>query len=212
MTATPRYQHDTRRSVAMPLGGIGTGHVSICGDGSLRQWQLSGTPNHAGYVPESFFAIRASGVEPPLNVARVLRCSVPGPSEPAPNVTDHILPYDADPPSRHWPQVESTEFEAAYPFARISYEDPGLPVTVALEAFTPFVPLDTAASSLPLASFSFTVTNRSEVFVHGWLLATLQNFIGWDGVTPLRWLPSQSSPRAYISLIRRMNRRSPAEG
>jgi non-lysosomal glucosylceramidase len=185
MTATPRYQHDARRSVAMPLGGIGTGHVSICGDGSLRQWQLSGTPNHAGYVPESFFAIRASGVEPPLNVARVLRCSVPGPSEPAPNVTDHVLPYDADPPSRHWPQVESTEFEAAYPFARISYEDPGLPVTVALEAFTPFVPLDTAASSLPLASFSFTVTNRSEVFVHGWLLATLQNFIGWDGVTPI---------------------------
>src|ERR1700735_5417974 len=107
MSSIPRYLDDARRSVAMPLGGIGTGHVAICGDGSLRQWQLTGTPNHDGYVPASFFAIRASGVEPPLNVARGLSSAIPTPSEPAPNVTDHMLPFDADPPSQHWREVTS---------------------------------------------------------------------------------------------------------
>src|SRR4051812_43654534 len=46
-----RYVGDQRRSVAVPLGGIGTGHVSIAGDGSLRQWQLGNTINHRGHVP-----------------------------------------------------------------------------------------------------------------------------------------------------------------
>jgi uncharacterized protein (DUF608 family) len=186
MSDAPRYEGDARRCVALPLGGIGTGHVAICGDGSLRQWQLGNTVNHLGYVPESFFAIRASSVEPPLNVSRVLRAPEIGPpAEPAPNVTDHLLPADGDPPTAHWSPVDGTEFEAAYPFARVRYQDAALPVDVRLEAFTPFVPLDAEASSLPLASFAFTVTNTSDLLVHGWLLATLQNSIGWDGVTPI---------------------------
>lgn len=186
MSPAPRYEGEARRSIALPLGGIGTGNVAICGDGSLRQWQLGNTVNHLGFVPESFFAIRASSVEPPLNVCRVLQARVPDPSrEAAPNVTDHVVPWEADPASAHWPEVAGTAFEAAYPFARIEYRDEALPVGVCLEAFTPFVPLDADASSLPVASFSFEITNRSELMVHGWLLATLQNTIGWDGVTPI---------------------------
>jgi non-lysosomal glucosylceramidase len=172
--------------VALPLGGIGTGNVAICGDGGLRQWQLGNTANHLGHVPESFFAVRASSVEPPLNVSRILQARLPQPPpEAAPNVTDHIVPLDRDSPAAHWDAIASTDFEAAYPFARISYIDAALPVSIGLEAFTPFVPLDAEASSLPLASFSFTVTNRADRVVHGWLLATLQNTIGWDGVTPI---------------------------
>ena len=48
------------RHVAMPLGGIGTGQVALCGDGSLRQWELFNQPNHLGFVPDSFFAISAA--------------------------------------------------------------------------------------------------------------------------------------------------------
>jgi non-lysosomal glucosylceramidase len=186
MAAAPTYRDQARRCVALPLGGIGTGHVSICGDGGLRQWQLGNTINHLGHVPESFFAVRASSTEPPLNVSRILQARLPQPpEEAAPNVSDHIVPLDRDPPDAHWDAIASTEFEAAYPFARIRYIDAALPVAVSLEAFTPLVPLDTEASSLPLASFSFTVTNRADCLVHGWLLATLQNTIGWDGVTPI---------------------------
>jgi uncharacterized protein (DUF608 family) len=186
MSSAPRYAGEARRSVALPLGGIGTGNVAICGDGSLRQWQLGNTINHLGYVPESFFAIRSSSVEPPVNVCRVLQARVPEATwEPAPNVNDHVVPFDGDRASAHWSEVADTVFEAAYPFARIRYVDDELPLTVSLEAFTPFVPLDAEASALPIASFSFELVNHSELMVHGWLLATLQNTIGWDGVTPI---------------------------
>lgn len=184
---TPRYSGEARRCVALPLGGIGTGHVALCGDGALRQWQLHHRPNHEGFVPESFFALRVAGIEPPLDVRRVLQSPPVAPSdEPAPNVTDHLLPHDVDPPTAYWPSVRSTTFEGAYPFGRLTYEDPTLPVEVSLEAFTPFVPLDEEASALPLASFTFTLVNPTAERVHGWLLGTLQNAVGWDGVTPIR--------------------------
>jgi hypothetical protein len=64
----------------MPLGGIGTGNVAICGDGALRQWQLHNLGNHRGELPFSFFALRATQWEPPLDVVRVLQAP-PAPSE-----------------------------------------------------------------------------------------------------------------------------------
>jgi uncharacterized protein (DUF608 family) len=51
------YEGEALRAVAMPLGGIGTGSVAICGDGGLRQWQLANTVDHLGHVPHSFFAV-----------------------------------------------------------------------------------------------------------------------------------------------------------
>ena len=65
------YRGDRLRAVAMPLGGLGTGSVALCGDGGLRQWQIFNQVNHAAHVPHSFFAIWArQGRQPP--VARVL--------------------------------------------------------------------------------------------------------------------------------------------
>ena len=50
------YRSEALRAVAMPLGGIGTGTIAICGDGSLRQWQIHNQVNHLACVPHSFFA------------------------------------------------------------------------------------------------------------------------------------------------------------
>ncbi|WP_432972958.1 GH116 family glycosyl hydrolase [Dactylosporangium sp. CA-233914] len=179
------YTADARRAVAFPLGGLGTGHVALCGDGALRQWQLGGPPNHAGLLPDSFFALRVSSLEPPDDVVRLLRAApLPPHPRPAANVSDADVP-DADVTWR-WPFVADTTFEAAYPFARVTYHDPALPVAVALEAHTPFVPLDAEASALPLVRYRFTIRNASAGFRHGFLLGALQNAAGWDGVTPIR--------------------------
>ncbi len=178
-----RFTGDARRAVAFPLGGFGTGHVALCGDGALRQWQLSGTGNHAGFVPDSFFALRVSGMEPPDDVVRLLRAApLPPHPRPAPNVSDADVP-DADrlPP---WPTVASTTMRVSYPFAEITYHDDALPLAVSMEAVTPFVPLDPDASALPLVRYRFTLVNTSRLHRHGWLLGTLQNAVGWDGVTP----------------------------
>jgi uncharacterized protein (DUF608 family) len=168
----------------MPLGGIGTGNVAICGDGALRQWQLHNLGNHRGELPFSFFALRATQWEPPLDVVRVLQAP-PAPSEQTrtPLVDDDHVP--------DWQRellgalggVETTTFRATYPVAQIDYHDDALPVRLSLEAFTPMVPLDVDRSSLPAAMFTFTVTNDATVDVHGWLGAAAQNPVGHDGAT-----------------------------
>jgi non-lysosomal glucosylceramidase len=180
------YAGERRRAAAMPLGGIGTGNVAIGATGVLKQWQLHHQGNHLGFLPQSFFALRLSCTEPPLPVRRLLRApALPPHPEPAPLVNDHLDAAGSYARPASWPPVRDTTFTGAYPFARIGYAD-DWPAEVALEAWTPFVPLDADASGLPLASFTFRITNTFGSDLHGWLLGTLQNVVGWDGVTPIR--------------------------
>src|SRR3712207_6587845 len=124
-----RYRGVRLRHVAMPLGGVGAGHVALGGDGGLRQWQLHNQVNHRGFVPDSFFAIRATSTEPPLNVVRLLQSREVAdlPVDHTPLVNDDDIPEDQRRLVRLFPGVERTEFEAIYPFARIDYLDDELP-------------------------------------------------------------------------------------
>ena len=179
------YPGERRRHVAMPLGGIGTGNVSLSGTGALTQWEIGNQGNHLGVLPQSFFALRVSALEPPRSYRRILQAPAVAPgSEPAPLVNDDATAARYARPFA-WPGVQGTRFRAAYPFAQIAYEDEW-PIDVSLEAFTPFVPLDPEASGLPLASFSFSLANRFSVPLTGWLFGALQNAVGWDGATPIR--------------------------
>lgn len=181
------YQGEALRHVAMPLGGLGTGQIALGGDGGLRQWQMVNQINHLGFVPDSFFAVRAACVEPPLNTVRVLqsRASLAYTEPTTPLINDDLQPLEQRNLLQNHPGVERTTFTGAYPFARITYEDQQLPLDVQLEAFSPFIPLDAQASALPALIFTFTLRNRWKYEVHGALGATLQNAVSWDGVTPI---------------------------
>jgi non-lysosomal glucosylceramidase len=52
-------------------------------------------------------------------------------------------------------------FEGRYPVGRVTYKDKGCPVSVKLEAYSPFIPLNTNDSSLPATIMSYTVKNES---------------------------------------------------
>jgi non-lysosomal glucosylceramidase len=170
--------------LAMPLGGIGTGNLAICADGGLRQWQLHNVGNHAGALPGSFFALRVSRIEPPADELRILQ-GPPRDSTATPLVTDDVMPdWQRDLLSRH-PGVARTTFCGTYPIARVRYLDPALPMDVTAEAFNPLVPLDVDASSIPAALFTFRLVNTDDRALHGILGATVQNAVGWDGVTPI---------------------------
>ncbi len=177
---SPRWVRDVDGPhVAMPLGGIGTGNVSLCADGGLRQWQLHNIGNHRGDLPFSFFAVRVSQWEPPFDAVRVLQAP-PSRGTGTPLVNDdHVPDWQRDLLARHR-GVAGTRFRATYPVAEIEYDD-DLPVRIAVEALTPMVPLDVDASSLPVAMFTFTITNTSAVPAHGWLGIGMQNPLGIDG-------------------------------
>ena len=170
--------------LVMPVGGIGTGNLAISADGGLRQWQLHNIGNHEGAAPGSFFALRVSRWEPPLDEVRILQAP-PRDSTGTPLVTDDVVPdWQRDLLSRH-PGVARTTFSGTYPVARVRYLDPALPLDVTLETFNPLVPLDVDASSIPAAMFTFRLVNTDGYPLHGTLGATAQNAVGWDGITPI---------------------------
>ncbi len=94
--ALKNYQGTNARHVAMPLGGVGAGQIAIGADGGLRQWQIFNQINHAAFVPHSFFAIRATTTEPPLDVVRILQSSatLDLPEGQTPLVNDEVIPTD----------------------------------------------------------------------------------------------------------------------
>ena len=52
------YEGQAVSQIAFPLGGIGTGTVSLGGYGQLRDWEIFNRPSKGRVLPYSFFAIR----------------------------------------------------------------------------------------------------------------------------------------------------------
>ena len=161
--------------IAFPLGGIGTGTVSLGGRGQLRDWEFFNRPGKGVELPYTFFAIWAQpqGGEP---VRRVLESRLQ-----PPYTRSHGLPSSA---LAGLPRLDSSSFFGAYPFAQVAFEDGDLPLQVALEAFNPMAPLDADLSSLPVAIFSWRLHNPTNTPVDATLTFSLANVAGYDGVTP----------------------------
>ena len=143
------------RIAAFPLGGIGTGNVSLGARGELRDWELFNRPNKGGQMPNTFFAIRVQtgGAGNPRAITRVLEARRSPP---------HDLSHGYHPVSgAGLPRLAASRLRGEYPFVTVEFEDPNLPVQVALEAFTPLVPLDPDDSGLPCAVLTYTVTNTT---------------------------------------------------
>ena len=68
-----RYDQDHLAQIALPLGGIGTGTVSLGGRGDLRDWEIMNRPAKGFRPQNTFFAIRAQ----PAGQAAVTRALVP---------------------------------------------------------------------------------------------------------------------------------------
>ena len=163
--------------VALPLGGIGTGTVSLGGRGELRDWEIMNVPakGYSTVTPGNnapFFALYAKP-EGGQATATLLA----GPLYP--QEYDH---YEGRPVDHHGlPRFARATFRAAYPFGQVSLSDPSLPVEVTIKGFNPLVPGDADASGLPVAVLSYAVRNVAGRPVEVAVCGSLRNFIGRDG-------------------------------
>ncbi len=179
MTTSPwpvlrTYTGRQLRRIALPLGGIGTGTVSFGGRGNLRDWEIVNRPAKGLHPGTAFFAIRTESAD-----GTVTTRAAEGPLD----FSEYEGAHGSPAQSHGLPRFREATFGTAYPFARLSLRDDDVPVELAVEAFTPFVPTDVEASSWPVAVLRYTVTNPTDEPVMVSVAGSLQNFIGRDGTT-----------------------------
>jgi non-lysosomal glucosylceramidase len=181
-------------SIALPLGGIGTGTVSLGGRGDLRDWEIMNRPAK-GFAPQhTFFAIYAKTSDGP-SVTRALEGQIGPPYSGA---------YGCSIPNAGLPRFRDCAFLAAYPFGQVLLSDNAMPVDVTMQAFNPLIPADAERSGIPVAILRFAVTNKTDEYVIASLCGNMQNFIGTDG--------TEGTPKANRNTFKLENGPMPVQG
>jgi len=156
--------------IAFPLGGIGTGSVSIGGWGQLRDWEIFNRPAKGNILAYSFFTLRAQaeGEQP---VVRVLQGPTGGTYTGRGSGVERLN-------GAGLPHFRQCSFTGAFPFATVRLRDPDVPLRVSIEAFSPFIPLNDKDSSIPAAVFLVHLYNRGKKPVRATVFANLENAVG----------------------------------
>ena len=171
------YDQNHLLNIALPLGGIGTGTVSLGGRGELRDWEIMNKPAK-GFSTTTignnapFFSIYVKSEKDPAITKALI-----GPIHPS-----EYQHYEGRPVNQHgMPRFENATFDAAYPFGMVNLSDHTMPVTVRIIGFNPLVPGDADASGLPVAVLYYEVTNISSKPITVSVCGTMRNFVGEDG-------------------------------
>lgn len=104
---------------------------------------------------------------------------------PAPIVTDHVVPDASKQLLEDLPGVKTVEITSKFPIAEVDYTSGEVPAQVHTEAMSPTIALNSKDSGLPAIYFNFTVSNPTSAAMEVSLMTSLQNFAGWDGISPI---------------------------
>jgi non-lysosomal glucosylceramidase len=162
--------------VAFPLGGIGTGSISIDGGGRLRDFEVFNRPAKGTSFDYTFLTLHArpEGGDP---ITRVLQGPLRGQG-----LGEDARAEGVRRSGVGLPHFLDTEFTGRFPFAEVQFRDPAVPLDVQLEAFNPFIPLEPDDSGLPLAWLNVNLGNRLDVPIDVVLYANLENRVGYPDV------------------------------
>ncbi len=171
------YDQDHISKIAMLIGGIGTGTVSLGGTGDLRDWEIMNRPAK-GFtgVPignrAPFFAVYTKTAAGETKTKGLM-----GPVD----INQYESKDGTGANSHGIPRFRKCTFDAAYPFGQVNLEDAGMPVKVRIRAFNPLIPANVDDSSIPIAILRYEVTNISGKPLDVSVCGSFENFIGIDG-------------------------------
>lgn len=163
-----RYYDDSAKALRFLMGGIGTGNISLDSRGALQDFEFFSSPNKGLKLPYYFFSIWSHTAERGID-ARVLEARYRGPCGVEEYAASNLGSL---------PRFDSSRFWSHYPFANVALQQKDLPLDVVLEAFTPFIPLNTDDSSIPGAIFRYQVKNRSAAAAQVAVCGSLSNVCG----------------------------------
>ncbi len=161
----------------MPVGGIGTGNISIGGNGQWKDVEIMNKPGMGFYgsvTPKQapcfmIFTQSASGEKH----AKVLMGPIPP--------REYTGSEGSTAPNHGLPRFSNASFDAAYPFGVVNLEDETMPVSAKTKVFNPFIPGDAVSSGIPVAVIRYEITNKTNQPLTIAVAGSLDNFIGMDG-------------------------------
>ncbi len=172
-----RYNSDNLFRIAMPIGGIGTGTVSLGGSGELRDWEIMNIPAK-GYSTVTtgnnapFFAIYTKKKNETPKTKALL-----GPI----HYADYQHHEGRSVNHHGLPRFRKASFDATYPFGIVNLSDDTMPVKVKMIGYNPLVPGNADASGIPIAILKYEVKNTSKEDIEVSISGNIRNFIGKDG-------------------------------
>jgi uncharacterized protein (DUF608 family) len=169
------FRGEALAQIAFPLGGIGTGSVSLSGRGALVDFEWWNHPGKGYTLPATFFAV---AVRPPGGRGPVRARVLAAPPSPPYDVGGFGLRREQ---GQGLPHFRRAVFRGEYPFATVRLSDPQFPVAVELEGWNPLIPLDPDESGLPLAVLRYRLRNRTSRRLEACVLGSLFNAVGLDG-------------------------------
>lgn len=160
-----RYEKEKLKEISFPLGGIGTGSVGLAGNGRFVDWQIANRPNVHSVNGFTHLAVKAQRGDTVVD-ARVLQ-------------GDFAPPYSGGETSglrgnngfgqgpdrctmAGVPHFQDVVFEGEFPLASLKFSQSTFPGEVRLDAMNPFIPSNSADSSLPAAFFTVTLHNPTQ--------------------------------------------------
>jgi non-lysosomal glucosylceramidase len=171
------YEGRFIEKIAMPVGGIGTGNISIGGNGQWKDVEIMNKPGMGFYGSTSpknapcFMVFTQS--ESGEKHAKVLMGPIPP--------TEYTGSEGSVAPNHGLPRFASASFDAAYPFATVNLEDNGMPISAKVKVFNPFIPGDAVRSAIPIAVIRYVIKNKTSQPLTVAVAGSLDNFIGMDG-------------------------------
>jgi len=138
------------KTIAFPVGGLGTGNITLGGRGNIQEIEIFNRPNKGKFPDLTFFSIWAQeeGGEP---VSKILERKLFPPYIAWMGIPRTQLPGVA--------RFDEATFKGEYPFAYLTLKDKNVPGGVKLEAYNPFVPLSPEKSGIPAAVFNWKIKN-----------------------------------------------------
>lgn len=149
------YKGEYTSQIGFPMGGIGAGMICLAGNGMLTSVSIDNRP--LIFCEPNIFAALSFD-----NCARVLEGPVPwhkifGTTSGAGNGLagkNYGLPRFSD-----------CSFSSRFPFGTVTLSDSGVPVSVTLTGWSPFIPSCPDDSSLPVAALEYTFENKTDSVV-----------------------------------------------
>jgi len=188
------YTGENLNHVAFPLGGIGAGMVCLSGTGALTHVSIRG-------IPELFnepYMVSALCIKGETNQAKILQGPVPGWKLFFPWGPMHMGSGSGGAGKTFGlPHYQTAEFEARFPFGYVRLSDPGCDVKTEICGWSPFIPGDEDASSLPVAALEYTFRNTGDKPIEAIYSFHASNLISRDDLARIG-----KDPAAFMSALR----------